>query len=260
MQNTRTDVRRNGCEDTSMQLRNNAAIRKLGDGAMWTPTEDRSKDGASAAPGTVRGVLSNFANQLLSGHSHIENKMKVYEVRLDTNKYQRFLPEDQGVWKTKYLKMDCSRKLPDWVPLPIYVPNPRLKKGNFFHLCPGAFVTENGTTEKLRDILEMAGELLPLSCKGADYTLLNVTECMDCLDHDKTAWVFGKATGAKIDIKRYVFKPERLPESSLFKIPERVAHLFVAEGRFDSEDEFKSRVEQEGLEGLLFAEVWRSEI
>jgi hypothetical protein len=109
--------------------------------------------------------------------------------------------------------------------------------------------------EKLRDLLEMAGELLPLQYKGDPYTLLNFTECMDCLDHKNTEWVLGKTTGAKINVKRYVFMPNRLPESSIFKIPERPSSIFVAAGRFDPDDEFKHVVEKEKLEGLLFEEV-----
>src|ERR1700716_843254 len=73
------------------------------------------------------------------------NNMKVYKLRLDSNNYQRFLLEDEGVWKTKRLTMDCTRKLPGWIPLVVYIPNPALKRGEFFHLCSGAFVTEDIT-------------------------------------------------------------------------------------------------------------------
>jgi hypothetical protein len=180
--------------------------------------------------------------------------VKVYKLRLDSNNYQRFLPEDEGIWKTKRLTMDCTRKLPAWIPPAVYVPNPSLKKGHFLHLCSGAFVAG-----MLRDLLEMAGELLPIVYKTEPYSLLNVTECLDCLDHERTEWVLGKSTGAKIDIKRYVFKAERMPESSVFKIPHRPAEIYVAEGRFDPEDEFKSKVEENNFSGLLFEEVWCDE-
>jgi hypothetical protein len=182
--------------------------------------------------------------------------VKVYKLRLDSNNYQRFLPEDEGIWKTRRLTMDCTRKLPAWIPPAVYVPNPSLKKGHFFHLCSGAFVADKDATEMLRDLLEMGGELLPIAYKTEPYSLLNVTECMDCLDHERTEWVLGKSTAAKIDIKRYVFRAERMPESSIFKIPHRLADIYVAEGRFDPEDEFKSKVEKNNFGGLLFEEVW----
>jgi hypothetical protein len=185
--------------------------------------------------------------------------MNVYKLRLDSNNYQRFLPEDEGIRKTERLTMDCTRKLPGWISPSVYVPNPRLKRGAFLHLCSGAFVTDKNATEKLRDLLEMAGELLPIDYQNERYSLLNVTECMDCLNHECTEWVLGKSTGAKIDIKRYAFKADRMPESSIFKIPNRLASIYVTEGRYDPEDEFKARVEQINLNGLLFEEVWRDE-
>lgn len=185
--------------------------------------------------------------------------MKVYSLRLDSNNYQRFLLEEAEVRKSALLTMNCTRKLKDWVPPEIRVPNPTLAKGNFFHLTSGALVIDGTATEALRDVLEMAGELLPLKYKGEDYTLLNITECMDCLDHERTEWVLGKTTGAKIDIKRHVFNPDRMSESSIFKIPQRLATMYVVAGRVDPEDEFKFRVEQNHLKGLLFEEVWRDE-
>ena len=105
----------------------------------------------------------------------------------------------------------------------------------------------------------MAGELLPFDYKNERYSLLNVTECMDCLNHEQTEWVVGKSTGARIDIKRYSFRSARIPESSIFKIPNRLADIYVVEGRYDPQDEFKSMVEQYNLNGLLFEEIWRDE-
>jgi hypothetical protein len=72
-----------------------------------------------------------------------------------------FLPRDQGVWRTDTLLMNCQAKLQQWVPPDVYVWNPKLKKGNFFHLCSGALVVDSKTVDRIRDLLEMAGELLP---------------------------------------------------------------------------------------------------
>ena len=58
-------------------------------------------------------------------------------------------------------------------------------------------MTDRKASENLRDILEMAGELLPIEYKNEPYSLLNVTEYMDCLNHERTEWVVGKNTGPK---------------------------------------------------------------
>jgi hypothetical protein len=73
--------------------------------------------------------------------------LKVYKLRLDSNNYQRFLPKDEGIRKTKQLTMDCTRKLRGWIPPAVYVPNPKLKKGEFFHLFSGALVIDKNATE-----------------------------------------------------------------------------------------------------------------
>ena len=66
--------------------------------------------------------------------------MKVFKIRLNSNEYQSFLPLDSNVWKTDLLKMDCLPKLSVWKPPTVYITNPKLKKGSFFHLCSGAFL------------------------------------------------------------------------------------------------------------------------
>jgi hypothetical protein len=107
----------------------------------------------------------------------------------------------------------------------------------------------------------MAGELLPLPHRGEVFTVLNITECINCLDHNRTRWVLGKSTGARIRIKEYAFHPNRFSESVLFKIPETCkADVLVVEGLPGCEvEEFRYVVEQNGLEGLLFEEIWSSE-
>jgi hypothetical protein len=183
--------------------------------------------------------------------------MKVFRIRLNSNVFQSFLPVDPGVWKTDLLKMDCQPKLPSWTPPAVYVQNPKLKKGSFSHLCSGAFVADLSVSEALRTVLEAAGELLPLPHQGTLFHLMNVLECVNCLDEHNTKWVLGKTTNAKIRISEYHFYPNRFSESTLFKIPETaMGEVLTVSGLKDPEDEFKSIVEHEGLEGIIFEELW----
>ena len=72
-----------------------------------------------------------------------------------------------------------------------------------------------------------------------------------------TKWVLGKTTNTKIRIKEYHFEPSHFSESTLFKIPETaMAEVLTVSGLKDPEDEFKFVVEREGLEGIIFEEVW----
>ena len=183
--------------------------------------------------------------------------MEIFRIRLNSNDFQCFLPTDNAVWKNDILKMDCSPKLTKWRAPEVYIQNPKRQKCNFSHLCSGAFVIDQMATKRLRSILEMAGELLPLEYKGFPYYLLNVLECVNCLDSHTTEWVIGKNTGAKIRISKYCFDKRRLSESTLFKIPETAAsEVLCVSGIKDPEDEFKAQVEASGFRGLLFEKLW----
>jgi hypothetical protein len=183
--------------------------------------------------------------------------MKILRILINSNRYQSFLPKDLNIWKTDILKMDCKSKLAKWNEPEIYIQNIKHEPGNFFHLCSGAFVADSSAVEGLRSILEMAGELLPLAHLGSSFFLLNVLECVNCLDNERTTWITGKTTGAKIRIVDYYFNKTQFSESTLFKIPETaMSEILCIEGFKDSEDEFRAQVEAQGLKGLDFEVLW----
>jgi hypothetical protein len=183
--------------------------------------------------------------------------MRISRIRLNSNKFQSFLPKDIDIWKTDALKMDCKSKLAKWNAPEIYIQNIKHEPGNFFHLCSGAFVADSSAAEGLRSILEMAGELLPLTHLGSPLFLLNVLECVNCLDSKKTTWITGKTTGAKIRIVDYHFEKARFSESTIFKIPETaLSEILCVEGFKDPEDEFRAQVEAQGFKGIDFELLW----
>jgi hypothetical protein len=183
--------------------------------------------------------------------------MEIFRIRLNSNKFQSFLPADQAVWQTEMFKMDCQPRLDAWKAPGVYISNPKHQAGNFSHLCSGGIVCDSVATGELRDVLEMAGELLPFTHQESPFFLLNVLACVNCLDDEKTKWVTGKTTGAKIRIQEYHFHRERLSESTLFKIPETASgEILCVEGLKDPGDEFKARVEAGNLTGIQFEKIW----
>ncbi len=184
--------------------------------------------------------------------------MKVYRLRNDVNRYQYFLPVDNEDY-TK-LEGNCTPKAETWSPPPVFVYKPLHKAGDVYQFGSSVLITSPCATKVLRTHLEMAGELLPLPHQGQEYTLLNVTECINCLDQDKTEWVYGETTGARLYPKRYVFHRDRFAESALFKIPETYrGEILVVEGLHGLEEEFRYAVEQAGLKGFRFEELWADE-
>lgn len=185
--------------------------------------------------------------------------MRVYRINLDVNHYQYFLPENAEDWKR--LEMDCTSKMDIWEPPPVFILQPTHIPGNFYQFGTGFLIMDTRAVEALESFLVMAGELLPLPYNGQEFTVLNVLECINCLDREATQWFVNEATGEKYRPKKYVFHPDRFIGSALFKIPEtRRAEILVVEGREDCPDEeFRYAVEQASLSGLLFEELWTDE-
>jgi hypothetical protein len=188
------------------------------------------------------------------------NGMKVFRILPDVNNYQSFLPENEKIWAMDILSMDSKDKSEKWQAPKIFILEPKLKRGNFFDLCPGGFVVDTLAKEKLFTFFEMGGELLPLEHNKKEFFLFNATVCINALDENKTEWEYGERTKAKIRIKKYAFNPSRFVETTLFKIPETAkGEILTLVGAKDPEDEFKYVVEQENLKGLIFQEIWSDE-
>jgi hypothetical protein len=101
---------------------------------------------------------------------------------------------------------------------------------------------------------------LPLPFANEDLHVVNVTECINVLDQDRTRWTVGATSGRRLSIESYAFHPDRLTETPLFKIPETAkTEIYTAAGLRNSNDEFKGRAEKFDLKGLIFEEIWSNE-
>lgn len=183
--------------------------------------------------------------------------MKVYEVNYDYD-FQSFVVKTDGLWKDGTLSFEAQPKAENWQRLEAITEDPHRPESDFINFIPGALLL--GSAIEHMDIFsfcEMAGELLPVANNGREYQLLNVLECINCLDQEKTEWKYTKSSGKRMRILKYAFNKSMFPESSVFKIPENIAsRIFTYEGLKDPEDEFKPTVEKLGLTGLNFELVW----
>ncbi len=171
----------------------------------------------------------------------------VYRVQCDVNRYRYVLPEDtQAISGLGY-----GLPVTGWDTPQGYIYEPLLPSSDFtdFGLISSWFATTAAVVARLSPMLEVAGQLLPLAVEDVDepLQLLNVTETVNALN-GKESDIFRGPSGAVIRVKQYVFHRSRLPESSVFKIPETArSEVLCSSGRKDSHDEFKERVEEEGL-------------
>lgn len=176
--------------------------------------------------------------------------MKVYRLENDGNHYQYFLAENESD-ETKLIT-DCTPLASTWAPPPVYIYKPRLKAGDLYNFHGGHLIFSPEATEKLRMYLEMAGELLPLPFESKVYTLLNVTECINCLDRKNTEWLYAEDSWP---VKRYAFHRNRFSESDIFKISETCkAETLVVER--DGEEGFVHALREHQIKGYQLELVW----
>jgi hypothetical protein len=158
------------------------------------------------------------------------------------------------------LECDCSRKAEAWRPPPVEIAEPRLRKGNFFHFDSDALICDDRCLDVLDEFFRRSGEVLDLPHGTEMFHLINVTNCIDCLDRGSAEYdvVGSAAQGEFILIKKYEFRSEYFTDSGLFKIPEdSVSSVLLVEGFRKPELEFRSLVRTAGLTGLTFELLWK---
>jgi hypothetical protein len=184
--------------------------------------------------------------------------MKVFEILSDVEKYRWIHPVDDAVWDMGMMDFAGDKKS-NWKPIKCYVDNLKKEVGSFYEFSGRALTFDKYAYEGMCDILEMAGEILPITMEeGDDLYVLNVLDCVNALDKEKSIWHM--RGGKRTRLKKYVFQKERVHESSLFKIPENnYGAVLTYTGLKDSDDEFIGRYQRLGLTGLIFEELWSDE-
>lgn len=106
-----------------------------------------------------------------------------------------------------------------------------------------------GAVLALGDSLEENGELLPITCEGQEYYLLNVTRLVDALD-ESNCQIERFDDGRIMTIDRYSFVEEKLIGVVLFKLPQDpLGYVYVT-------DRFVNRVNGARLKGFKFPLIW----
>lgn len=183
--------------------------------------------------------------------------MKIYSITFESNVYQGLVPDDLAIWQTDVLKFDGTPKLDHWPQPSFRIHNPKLKQGDFVGVGPGCLGIRSHAQDQLLEWLERSGELLQIEPEILGVSIFNVTECSDCLDHDRVQWVYGEESGKPIRIEKYAFKKDLIPESTIFKIPELAkAKILAHDGFGDFEDTFICAVKEHGFKGIRFEEIW----
>jgi hypothetical protein len=130
---------------------------------------------------------------------------------------------------------------------------------NFPLINNGALGMDRITRNRLGSALPKDSELLDVvTTTGRSFQLLNILNCCDCLDDERSEW-FSLPMRAHVGVTRFAFRRECLSDSSLFKIKAALGQIFVSSGIAPAERDFKAQYELLGLRGLFFREVWNDE-
>jgi hypothetical protein len=187
--------------------------------------------------------------------------VNVYRVEFDSLVYQSLYPvKDDLLWSDAF-QFDGTAKRNSWKSPEVFSLRPWRLRPDLWNLeSVAGIVFSVELTNELRPILEAAGELLPIRYGLESLSLLNVIASVDYLQPGVPGPKTGQQPGEGTS-RRYSFDLARMPESSIFKIPETAeTEILCSVGIRDPDREFKPVVERLGLKGLVFREVWPEEV
>jgi len=120
----------------------------------------------------------------------------------------------------------------------------------------GAFAVPPKAASTLGLFLEMGCQVLPLPYKGKEFSLCNVMCCIECVDEEHSEWVLHPKTKERARLKKPVFYPDCVDESTLFKIPQLPLEIYCWEKAYDPDCEFRACIIEKKLKGLRFDLAW----
>lgn len=179
--------------------------------------------------------------------------MKVY-MPLGSEGYELCHPEDKGGFERISTLINGERRREGWVPIRMRIVNidqgASLKPSDSPWLgVSHALIFRKKAIASLRSLLDVDGELLPLSCAGQELWIYNTFRVLDALDENASA-VARFRSGDAFMIQKHVFRPEIIQNVPIFKLTLlRVSPIFVDES-------FVERWRSSDLRGLDFTEVW----
>jgi len=188
--------------------------------------------------------------------------MKIYKVHYFNESFQSFMIDRTGLSEEeyKYLTVFDGVSKEEWHPPKVFSTNPKNPAADFWGFCGygGAMALQPVDPSEVYTHLEIAGQLLPLLHMGRRFELINIVECLDCIDEDQSEWLYSPDGERQLLVKPD-FIESHIGGSSLFKIPELPLNIYCWEEYSQPLDSFKAAVEANELTGLKFELVWDGE-
>ena len=199
-------------------------------------------------------TISSLSKLALRTKRKIDNeksnkKVKVYELWMDHN-YRTYEPTPKGGYKSyifdgvpvKERNFDriYPSKYKDEIDKPI---------GDVFSVEVSSFILNEKCYKILYPYIKNEAQIFKVKCENDNLYVVNITNIIDCLDYDKSEIKRFPSSGRVMRVIKYVFKIEKLRNTTIFKLPEFPKGIsYVTEN-------FKNIVEKNNIKGFKFKEL-----
>jgi hypothetical protein len=110
--------------------------------------------------------------------------MRVYRLATDGSRYQTFATLDDAA--APALRTDGTRIGSAWCPPLVQLSEPGLRSSDFLSFPACSMILSPRARSDLGSHLQAGVEVLPLWYSGREYSLINVTNVIDCLDPERS--------------------------------------------------------------------------
>lgn len=150
-------------------------------------------------------------------------------------------------------QLDGQSRIATWKPVKVRRvradPRHSFIASDFPWLGGHALIMRRTAVEKLRDILELNGEILPLLTDDEVKLWVFNSRICDALDEARSVITRFPQTNRIMFINKVAFIRSTLENIDVFRLPHRASSTYVS-------DRFVDRVNNAGLRGLEFNRVW----
>lgn len=199
-------------------------------------------------------TISSVSKLALRTKRRIDNeksnkKVKVYELWMDhtyrtyesnpKDGYKSYMFDGVPVKERNFAKIYPS-KYKDEIDKPI---------GDVFSVEISSFILNEKSYKVLYPYLKNHSQVFKIKSDNKIFYVVNVTDIIDCLDYEKSELKCFPSSGRVMRVIKYVFKIEKLKNTTIFKLPEFPKGIsYVTEN-------FKNIVEENNIKGFKFKEL-----
>ena len=178
-----------------------------------------------------------------------ELNIKVYELWMD-HTYRTYEPTPKDGYKSyMFDAVPVKERTFDKIYPSKYKDEIDKPIGDVFSVEISSFILNEKSYKVLYPYLKNHSQIFKIKSDNKIFYVVNVIDIIDCLNYDESELKYFSSSGRVMDVEKYVFKTEKLRNTTIFKLPEFPKSIsYVTE-------EFKKAVEENNIKGFKFKEL-----